>query len=211
MRYFATAIEGIGPLLAEELAGKGAVLRDPKVEFDGRNDVVAFEATSLENLLMLRLSEDVFVEAGTAHAGDDLHRVVARSLGGRGLEQALSIYTNTVRPLHSRMRYRVIARLLAETGFLRTELRNALIKEIGVRRPRWHLDDPAELEIWCMQTQPKQFRLGIRLTDSAMRHRASRVVEREGALRPTVAAVTNTVVGHEDNAMAIQSGVSGCA
>jgi 23S rRNA G2445 N2-methylase RlmL len=188
MRYFATAIPGLHPVLAREIGGLWEGRADPLRGFDGRNDVVSFTARGHDGILGLRTGEDVFVEVSSAHGRERLGSVVRDLWDRRGLEQALSAYGASVRPLRARMTFRVVARVLSERAFLRTELRDELVRRTLQHRPRWRVADPAELELWALETSPGMFRLGLRLSSAAMRHRAGRTVERPGALRPTVAA-----------------------
>jgi 23S rRNA G2445 N2-methylase RlmL len=188
MRYFATAIPGLHAVLAREVGGLPGVRIDSQREFDGRNDIVSFTAAGHNGILDLRTSEDVFVQVSTARKRGPLRSVVRELWNQRALEQALSTYSASVRPLRARMPFRVVTRVLSEREFLPTALRDELIRQVQQRRPRWRVADPAAIELWALETSPGRLRLGIRLSSSSMRHRAGRTVERPGALRPTVAA-----------------------
>lgn len=188
MRYFATTIPGLHAVLAREISGLPGVRIASQREFDGRNDIVSFTARGHNGILGLRTSEDVFVEVSTARKRGPLRSVVRQLWNQQGLEQALSAYSASVRPLRARMTFRVVTRVLSEREFLRTALRDELIRQAQLHRPRWRIADPAALELWALETSPGLLRLGIRLSHSSMRHRAGRAVERPGALRPTVAA-----------------------
>jgi 23S rRNA G2445 N2-methylase RlmL len=188
MRYFATAIPGLHTVLAREIGGLPGVRVDSRREFDGRNDVVSFTATGHDGILGLRTSEDVFVQVATARRRGPLRSIVRELWNQRALEQALSTYGASVQPLRARMRFRVVTRVRSEREFLRTALRDELIRQVQQRRPRWRVADPAAIELWALETSPGLFRFGVRLSSSSMRHRAGRTVERPGALRPTVAA-----------------------
>jgi hypothetical protein len=82
----------------------------------------------------------------------------------------------------------VIVRVRSERDFKRTDLRAALTAQVRRWRPRWRFDDPADLELWALETRHGQFRLAARLSTSTMRQRTPRVIERPGSLRPVVAA-----------------------
>ena len=96
------------------------------------------------------------------------------------------------------MSARVIARVLSEHEFRRTELRDRLTAELLVRRPRWRLADPAHVEVWALEGPRDRFRTGVRLTTGELRHRGGRESERPGALRPTVAAAMVRLAGSPD-------------
>lgn len=187
MRYFATAIPGLHPVLAREIEALRGARAAPLREFDGRNDVVSFTARGSGGLIGLRTAEDVFAEVSSVHGHERLGAVVGGLWSQQGLERALSAYAG-VHPLRARMTFRVVARVRSEQRFLRTELRDELVRRVLQTRSRWRLADPADLELWVLETSPGRFRLGIRLSSASMRHRTGRPTERPGALRPTVAA-----------------------
>jgi tRNA G10 N-methylase Trm11 len=108
------------------------------------------------------------------------------------------VYAAAVRPLAAAMTFRVVARVRQERTFLRTELRDALIRTISASRPRWKVADPARIEVWVSEYRPGDLVAGIRLSDAALRQHDGRAVERPGALRPTVAAVMVGLAGEPD-------------
>ena len=97
MRYFVTAIPGIGPILAEELAGRGFSVLDPAS--DGRNDLVAFDARGNADVGSLRTAEDVFVEVAAVAARRRSEGLARRLMPEDALARALSVYASQVRPL----------------------------------------------------------------------------------------------------------------
>lgn len=190
MRLFATAVPGLAPLLRRELTGAGCTVRD--AGFDGRADIVCFEADRVPDLAT---AEDVFVEIGrTLRSEGDRAQWVARRLWKpRRLDGALS-----VRPARAQSTFRVIVRVLQERSFQRTELRRQLTGLVGGDRPRWRQADPAAVEIWALEYAAGRFLAGLRVSDPAMRQHAGRAVERPGALRPTVAAAMVRLAGTGD-------------
>ncbi len=195
MRYFATAIPGLHPVLVGEIGELQGARAAPLREFDGRNDIVPFAARGHDDLLALRTSEDVFAEVASVQGHGRLGSVVGGLWDQRGLEQALSIYGAAVHPLRARTTFRVVSRVRSERWFLRTELRDELSRRVLQSRPRWRIADPADLELWVLETSPGRFRLGIRLSSATMRHRNGRPTERPGSLRPTVAAAMARLAG----------------
>jgi tRNA (guanine10-N2)-dimethyltransferase len=91
--------------------------------------------------------------------------------------------------------FRVIARVRSERGFKRTELRSAVIETVRRWRPRWRVEDPADLEIWVLESRKGRFRASMRLSTAEMRTHGGRAVEFAGALRPTVAAALVRATG----------------
>jgi 23S rRNA G2445 N2-methylase RlmL len=194
MKYFATAVQGLGKILGEEILER--IDGDAEVhatEFDGRNDIVSFTSHPADPR-GLWISEDVYVEVSEA-TGESLDDIVESLFQTTALERALSVYASQVKPLRSRMSYRVVARLLSERSFMRSELRDCAIGRLRDLRSKWEVGDPGDLEFWVLETRPKFFRAGLRLTGPEMRHRSGRAVERPGSLKPTVAAAMVFVAG----------------
>ena len=163
---------------------------------DGRADVVLAEKPGRR--FDTRLGEDVIVELATSATRRPLRAVVADivpALSASPMEKALSVWAAWRRPLSSRMTYRVVARVLSEDAFQRSELRDSLTSELGRARPAWRVDDPADIELWALEDRPGRLRVGLRLTTGEMRHRGGRIAEREAALRPTLAAALVYLAG----------------
>lgn len=193
MNYFATAVQGVGSILLREMADCLNLESGSEVEFDGRNDLVAFEAPLLDPS-RLRIAEDVYVSTAEANS-QELGPLLRKLMRPEEIERSLSVYASISGPLKVRMTYRVVARVLSEQLFKRTELRSEATDFLGRLRPKWRQSDPADLEFWLLQTRPDLFRLGLRLTRGDLRSRGGRNLERPGALKPTVAAAMIYLAG----------------
>ncbi len=195
--FFATTLSGLGILLRQEIDADPDLKAADELGNDGRADIVFFRLRrgARPDFANIRLAEDVFVTL--AESGTGAPRRVAESLVTRtGLERTLSVWTRFVRHLSSSMSYRVIARVVDEGRFKRTELRAAVTSAVAAHRPRWRVDDPADLELWVLEFQRARFIAGLRLSDKRMRqHGSSRETERHGALRPVVAAAMVRLAG----------------
>jgi len=195
---FAMCLPGLAPLVRQQLDQLPGIAVTGS-GFDGRADVLLFAAGRghRDGALALRTTEDVFVEvgrAGRAEAGDP--RAIAAAVWRPDpVQRALSVWAERRRPLAASMTFRVIARVLSERAFRRTDLRRQLTETIGRDRRRWTVADPAELEIWASEYRPGQFVAGLRLTDARMRQHGGRAVERPGALRPALAAAMVGLAG----------------
>src|SRR6266700_1300638 len=190
---FVLTMPGLALLAARELAAAGGVsVRDSGS--DGRSDVLLIDAdrAGRGGLRGLRLAEDVFAEVGrTIRADGD----TARSVAGRiwrpeRSARALSMWAEHRGPLRAAMSFRVVARVLTETSFLRTDLRRELTRVVARDRPRWRPADPADLEVWVAEYAPGRFVCGLRLSDERMRQHGGRPQERRGALRPSAPATS---------------------
>lgn len=188
---FATAITGMAPLLADEIADAawaGACERGS----DGRSDIVLFDAESRhrQEALGLRLAEDIFIEIGRVSRadGDDPRRIASRIWTPGNVERALSLWSELAGGLRAAMTFRAIVRVRHERSFRRTDLRAELARVIGADRPRWRVEDPARLEVWLVEYDPGQFVAGLRVSDARLRQHDGREFQRPGALRPTLAA-----------------------
>ena len=201
---FATCLPGLATLVSGQLNELPGI-RTTGTGFDGRADLVLFEAGRGHRgaALTLRTTEDVFVETGrftetgrsAAAQGSDSRQIAARIWQPAGVQRALSVWAGEVRPLTASMSFRVIARVLSEQAFLRTELRTQVSQAVGQDRPRWNHADPAQLEVWVLEYQAGRFVAGLRLTDSRMRQHGGCQLERRGALRPALAAAMVSLAG----------------
>jgi 23S rRNA G2445 N2-methylase RlmL len=194
---FATCVPGLAPLVEQEAASLGIAVT--ATGFDGRSDLTLFQTGKGDrsSVLGLRTTEDVFIEVGRASRadGDDARSLARRVWRPEAAQRGLSVWAGEVRPLTSSMTFRVIARVLQERSFLRTDLRRALTDVIAADRPKWRVADPAQIELWTAEYRPGEFVAGLRLTDVRMRQHDGRQVERPGALRPTVAAAMVMLAG----------------
>ena len=195
---FASVVPGMRQLVMRQLERLPGV-RVTAGGFDGRSDLILFDVDRgcRAGLWSLRTIEDLFVEVGrtTRSSGDKPQGIAGRVWRPERVEKALSVWSAEVRPLAGAMTYRVIARVLQERSFLRTELREAVRQSVSRDRPRWKVADPSHIEIWISEYRPGQLVVGLRLSDVRMRQRDGREVERPGALRPTVAALMVSLAG----------------
>lgn len=195
---FALTVPGLAPSLRAEIDETHG-LSAGETGNDGRSDVVRLTAGrgARGTTLGLRTAEDVFAEVGLARSGkgDSAAVVASRLWQGELVQKALSAWAEEAGPLTASLTFRVVARVLDERGFLRTELRRRLTETIRRDRPRWRGDDPARLEVWAVEYLPGRFVAGLRLSGAAMRQHDGRQVEREGALRPAVAAAMVRLAG----------------
>lgn len=202
---FATATPGLAPIVARELDALPGV-RTTDTGFDGRSDVVLLDVDRGHRgeVWRVRTAEDVFVEVGrTLRAdGDKPHWIAGRIWRPERVQRALSVWAEDVRPLKTKMTYRVITRVLQERSFLRTELRRGFGDAVQNDKPRWRSADPAQLELWVSEYKRGRFVAGLRLSDASMRQHDGRVVERAGALRPTVAAAMVALAGETERDIA---------
>lgn len=195
---FAFAVAGLGSWVAEELASiPGVQVRDSG--FDGRSDVVTFttEAAAHRDVLAVRLAEDVFVEVGRTlrSEGDRAQWIANRLWRPQRASRALDARTRMVRPVRARATFRVIARVMQERSFLRTDLRREVSAAVQRQQPRWRFADPADIEVWVIEYQAGKILAGLRASDVQMRQHDGRESERRGALRPTVAAAMVRLAG----------------
>jgi len=197
-RMFAMCLPGLAPLVGRQLDQQPGIAVTGS-GFDGRADLLLFTAGRghRDGALALRTTEDVFVEVGRAGPAEasDPRAIAAAIWRPDPVQRALSIWAERKRPLAASMTFRVIARVLSERAFRRTDLRRQLTDTIGRDRRRWTVADPAELEIWVSEYRPGRFVAGLRLTDVRMRQHGGRAVERAGALRPALAAAMVDLAG----------------
>lgn len=199
-RLIAFAVPGLAALLAEELSMAGVRVED--IGRDGRADVVLFaaEASALGQVLTSRLAEDIFVEVGRTlrSDGDRAQWIAGRLWRPERARRALTARARMTRPARERATFRVIARVLQERSFVRTDLRRHLADAIQRQQPKWRFADPADIEVWVVEYQPGKIVAGLRVSDVRMRQHDGRDIERNGALRPTAAAAMVRLAGQPD-------------
>jgi 23S rRNA G2445 N2-methylase RlmL len=195
---FAMCLPGLAPLVRQQLDEMPGIKAGDD-GFDGRADLVLFEADHSRRgaAAALRMIEDVFVEVGRAERrkADNPLQIASMVWRPAQVQRALSIWAEQRHPLGASMTFRVIARLLSEKAFLRTELRRQLTETIRRDRPRWKVADPAQLEVWICEYRAGWFVCGLRISDVRMRQHHGRNLERRGALRPTLAAAMVDLAG----------------
>jgi len=145
---FAAAVPGLAPLVHEELAAVAGVTVNGRGH-DGRSDLIFFQVSRAGRGAVTdqRLIEDVFVEVGRAADTDGTRAAsIARQVWRPdAVQRALSVWAEQVRLLSRSMTFRVVARVLQERSFRRTELRHQLIEAIRRDRPRCRVADPAQV------------------------------------------------------------------
>src|SRR5262249_8072455 len=117
LRFFALTLPGLGPLLRDELAGQLGSDAVGDVENDGRSEVVPYSAGPVEPV-ETSLSEDVFVELGTADPSAPLRRLVGQLWSAERYDAALPTSAPRLGRLGPRPGFRVVARVRSERGFL---------------------------------------------------------------------------------------------
>jgi 23S rRNA G2445 N2-methylase RlmL len=203
---FVSCIPGLAPLVRLELAElPGVTVAD--VGFDGRSDIVFFEVHvgGVQAALSLRTPEDIFVEIGhtlRSH-GDNPRWIAGRLWRPERVQKALCAWAEYSGSVSSdALTFHVIVRVLQEQSFLRSELRREFSKAINDDKPKWKAADPAQIEVWLCEFRPGRLAAGLRLSGARMRQHGGRKIERQGALRPTVAAAMVRLAGEASGILA---------
>jgi 23S rRNA G2445 N2-methylase RlmL len=207
---FVLAQPGLAGLVKRELGSLPAVSKVTDLGNDGRSDVVLCDVAPGQerSLTRLRLVEDVFVELGRTlrSEGDKPHWIAARLWRPARATRAVQVW-RSVTSTRGGVTYRVVARVLQERAFQRTDLRRALVSVVGKAERGWRLEDPAKLELWALEYQRGKLIAGVRLSGAGMRQHGGRESERSGALRPTVAAAMVSLAGDGDGGRTGAGGV----
>ena len=199
---------GLGALAADDVRKDDA--RVIGIESDRRSDLVVFESAEPPSDRALALAEDLFVIVGDAPSASNPATVAARLFDAARWQAAAEVARSFGARVGATTGVRVIARVRSERDFKRTELRAAVIDAVLRWRPRWRVRDPAELEIWVLETRRGHFRAAMRLSSADMRSRGGRAVERAGAaLRPSIAAPLVRGQGHRPASCSTRSAGSG--
>ncbi len=159
----------------------------------GQNGIVSFAyAGQAGDLLALRTTEDVFVEALTikkmSRDWRDLRLIADKVADTAVFQQAVEVAKRTRPKERGPLTYRIISRQYGQHQYRRKDLAEAVAKGVQRRYPRWRpVADHAQLEIW-VNLLGSYLLCGIRLSDRTMRHRFEHKRELAASLRPSVAA-----------------------
>ncbi len=191
-------VPGLGRMLRQRLGAMEGI-NITGTGFDGSADIVFLEADRASRAFVLRsrLADDIFAEIGRASrtGGGDAVAVASKAWQPDGVQRALSVWADEVRPLAASMTFRVAARVLSETRFRRIDLRRALAGLAVRDKPRWRFADPAQLDIALVEFHDGQYAAGLRLGGSDSRQLGRRDDVRQTALPPTVAAAMVDLAG----------------
>jgi hypothetical protein len=164
--FFATCPPGLGRLLRDGLAAVTGVDITGSGR-DGESDVVLFGADRAGRLRAagLRLADGVFaVAAGARRDGStDPAAVAARCWPPDGVQRALSLWAEQVRPLSPALTYRITVRMRTGPRALRSGLRPAFASAVRRDRPRWRPSARGELEILLSEWRDGDLLTGLRL------------------------------------------------
>ncbi len=201
LRMFATSAPGLGPLLAKQLSTMNSV-KTAWLGNDGRADIVSLTAvpcavTRLDS--PARIADDLFVQIGHARPrrGDQAGWLAQRLCRNGQLAAA----SQRVRGGITHATFRVVVRVLSERSFSRTDLRRHAEAAVLRLRPSWRRGDPADNEIWISENRRGLFVAGLRATDRRHLQRCGRKAERDGALRPGIAAALVSLAGKPKGAL----------
>jgi tRNA (guanine6-N2)-methyltransferase len=182
MNYYLSVFPGLAGLAAEELRDRldikaGAVKRLRNAE------LLTMVCDDSRQLLELRLAEDVFAQLGVL-------RLTGRPVDLKTLAKAAALGGELSRMLPARSRFRVVVQAddAPWRQYRRVDVQTAAEGAVLRGHPGWRLvRDEAPVEVWLQQVG-HELMMGLRLTTGAHRARGGRTVEREAALRPTIAA-----------------------
>lgn len=193
MKFLLTVFPGLSALAADEISSRLRL----KVMSGGRvrgSDLIWVQTTDPAGLLEMRLVEDVFVETDSLKLTgktSDLKALITALGRPAGLETALRAYTQiTGKAVPARAQFRVVVQAddAKWRDFRRVDMQAAAEAGLGRAKPAWRLSPTeAPIEIWLHQLG-RTLQVSLRITNGLHRSRGGRAVEREAALRPTIAA-----------------------
>jgi tRNA (guanine6-N2)-methyltransferase len=193
MKFLLTIFPGLGGLATDEL--KARLKLTPVATSRVRGSELQWVQTSNpDGLLELRLAEDVFVDIETIKLTgqtSDLKAISVALARDAPLAAALRTYGHMTRiAVPARAQYRVVAQAddAAWRKYRRVDMQAMAEAGLARARPGWRLNpEEAPIEIWLHQVDHTLV-VSLRITTGLHRARGGRAVEREAALRPTIAA-----------------------
>ena len=164
--FFATCPPGLARLLRDRLAATTGVEVTASGS-DGEADCVLYDADRDGRVRAagLRLADGVFATASRArrNGSTDPAALADRCWPREGVQRALSLWAEQVRPLSPAMTFRVTARMRTGPRSLRTGLRAALADAIRRDRPRWRPSGQGELEVLLSELRAGELVTGLRV------------------------------------------------
>ncbi|NCF64641.1 MAG: methyltransferase domain-containing protein [Chloroflexi bacterium] len=157
-----------------------------------QNGIVLFSyKESLDKLLQLRTTEDIFLEAISkkrmSRGREDLKQFYDLAHKSDTFGRAANILLR-FRKYSQPPTFRVVSRKYGKHQYRRKDFELALLRGFQARYPRWTpVADNAQVEIWA-NLLGSRLLIGLRLSDRTMRHRHNKRVELPASLRPSVAA-----------------------
>jgi len=170
MPLFVTCAPGLRRMLRRELAAIDGV-EVTGTGFDGQCDVVFADADAAGRpaVLPARVADAVCAEIRradrAARAGPEAVASMAWQPGG--VERALSVWAQEVRPLAGTMTAGVTARVLGDSTFPQQRLRQVLADLVARDRPRWRHAAAPQLDIRICEWHDGQYAAGLRLADGS--------------------------------------------
>ncbi|HVN89577.1 MAG TPA: methyltransferase domain-containing protein, partial [Candidatus Binataceae bacterium] len=160
-----------------------------------RAGMCIFDAPDAAPLSSMRCAEDLFAivgyHAGLAGDRPALDRVRRIAREAPFIDLALDARVKILPGSRGgrRLKFRVIARVVGDHEFRRTEFQRAVERGIEERSDHaWRLvADEADVEFWATLIEDEIF-LTLRLSDETMRQRDYKAAHIPGSLRPSVAA-----------------------
>lgn len=205
----ANSLRGLGSLTARELRH----LYGPAVDVVGsersRNlDVTRFAYSGhLPDLQRVGTAEDLFAticQLPLTGIRQDLE-AVRRAAHRGGVAQALEARIAFGARRSKRVSFRAVVQATDADWrrYRRSDLQRAWVGGICEQYPRWRaVDEDADLEFWIQQLGRCAL-IGLRLSDSSMRHRTYKTAHMPGSLRPTVARAMAFAAGWEADDVAV--------
>lgn len=200
-----SVVEGLGPISSEEIRAKvtgritaGGTLRGSQLLLLDR-EIATAELRSLHTI------EDAYHVLGRISLSGqsiDLRQIERSPLWGGALARGLAVWSGRRNEaIVKRMQFRVVVQAEDATWRRYRRVDITLAAERGVMGfgTSWRLQrDVAPLEIWLMQVE-RELIVCVRLTKMADRQHGGRFMEREAALRPSVAGALVWLSQPEDS------------
>ncbi len=186
--------EGLSDVLADEVKQRLGVTAEKVADLRGSELVSIPAATDAKAATGMRTAEDVFLTLGRIRLSGqlvDLKSIERMGLWSSPLREALDIWSNLRgQPIVKRMSFRVVVQAedVSWRRYRRSDIVLAAERGLIDAGSSWRANrDEAPLEIWLQQVG-RELIVNVRLTTNDDRQHGGREVEREAALRPSVAA-----------------------
>jgi tRNA (guanine6-N2)-methyltransferase len=191
--FYITVFPGLDSVVLDELAEDSSI-KIGEIKRMRNTSLVFLRTGNPQVPLSMATVEDVFSHLGTfmlRGGPDDLKALGRLPLFGNSLTGVLNLRAAHNGAMHvNRLSFRVIVQAddALWRSYRRIDIQEAAETAIRHAHPGWRLvRDEAPVEIWLQQIDHELI-LGLRLTNGRDRQHGGRAVERDAALRPSVAA-----------------------
>ncbi len=184
------AAPGLAVIVYRELSTFNIkITQDRRVNLRNHDLIVGSIAEKdIQKLRKLRTVEDLFIillEDSPVKTKADLAKLIPSGFKSKVLESLRHLPPRKGSKVTTH--FAVFVKKDMDREVRRDQISTQISNWLSLQFNKWKAKEPADIEFWCFYADEK-VTTGLRITDHSFRNRSYREAEREGALRPTIAA-----------------------